>query len=185
MSYTNIYELKILYASLNLNSAVRNTKAVKIHNIIKRHGIKTINANKKKKVSDRSISPLWYVITFELLSILSLLIIPPTIRNIEIHKTIAAKENKPGQIKFVGSVVTIAIIMEISTSRSQNISSIPPKIVGPSNLAIEPSRVSIKKETVITIAEHTINDIANATNILLMYIKNELTKPKTNPRIVS
>jgi hypothetical protein len=75
--------------------------------------------------------------------------------------------------------------MEISTSRSQNISNIPPKIVGPSNLAIEPSRVSIKKETVITIAEHTIKDIVNAKKIPLRYIKNELAKPKTNPRIVS
>ncbi len=123
--------------------------------------------------------------TFELLSILSLLIIPPTIRKIEIHKTMAAKENKPGQIKFVGSVVTIAIIMETSTNRSQNISNIPPNIVGPSNLAIEPSRVSIKKETIITIAEHTIKYIANAKKTPLKYIKNELVKPKTNPRIVS
>jgi hypothetical protein len=162
-----------------------NTKAVKIHNTVRRQGIKTISANKKKNVSDRSINPLWYVITFELLSILSLLIIPPTIRNIEIHKTMAAKENKPGQIRLVGSVVTIAIIMETSTSRSQNISNIPPKIVGPSNLAIEPSSVSIKKETVIAIAEHIINDIANAKKILLRYIKNELVKPKNNPRIVS
>ena len=50
-------DLKILYASFNLSSAVRNINIAKIHNMKNRHGIKIITINKKINVSERSMSP--------------------------------------------------------------------------------------------------------------------------------
>ena len=61
------------------------------------------------------------------------------------HKTIAANEKSPGHIKFKGSVEIRAKIINTSTVRSQNMSKIPPKVVGFSNLAKIPSRTSKKK----------------------------------------
>ena len=80
-------------------------------------------------------------------------------RNMEMHNTIDAKENIPGQMRFDESVATIAIIIDTSTRRSQKMSNIPPKIVGPSNRATAPSKVSIKKEIMVKDMEQTIKII--------------------------
>jgi len=179
------YSLNILYASINLNIAVKNTEAEKIHNNIKRHGIKIIIAKKKRKVSERSISPDRYVITLDVLSTLLFLVIPPTIKNIEIQRIIAAKENIPAHIRFRESEATSEIIIDISTNRSQNISIMPPNVVGPSYLATEPSIVSMTKEIETMLTEDIIMIINNPSKRLLRYIKNEPMKPKISPIIVS
>ncbi|GAG29053.1 unnamed protein product, partial [marine sediment metagenome] len=121
----------------------------------------------------------------DVLSILPLLVIPPTIRNIEIQRIIAAKENIPAHIRFRESDATSEIIIEISTNRSQNISNIPPNVVGPSYLATEPSMVSKKKEIETMVTEDIIRIIKNSSKRLLRYIKNEPMRPKVSPIIVS
>ncbi len=80
----------------------------------------------------------------------------------EIHNNVAAKVNIPGQTRFNGSVATIAIIMDTSTKRSQKMSNIPPKVVGPSNRATDPSKVSIKKEIIVKITDNTIKVIVSS-----------------------
>jgi len=73
--------------------------------------------------------------TLDVLSTLLLLVILPTIKNMEIHRIIEAKENIPAHIRFRESDATSEIIIDISTNRSQNISNMPPNVVGPSYLA--------------------------------------------------
>ena len=64
-----------------------------------------------------------------------------------IHNTITPIEKIPGHIKDLGLVDIIEIIIKTSTVLSQKISSIPPKIVGPSIRANEPSKTSKKKSS--------------------------------------
>ncbi len=103
---------------------------------------------------------------------------PPTIKNIEIQRIIAAKENIPAHIKFRESDATSEIITDISTNRSQNISNMPPNVVGPSYLATEPSMVSIKKEIETMLTEDIIMIIKKSSKRLLRYIKTEPMRPK-------
>jgi len=110
---------------------------------------------------------------------------PPTIRNIEIQRIIAANENIPAHIRFRESDATSEIIIDISTKRSQKMSNIPPNIVGPSYLATEPSMVSIKKEIETMLTEIIIINIRRSSKRLLRYIKNEPMRPKISPIIVS
>lgn len=103
----------------------------------------------------------------------------------EIHRIIEAKENIPAHIRFRESDATSEIIIDISTNRSQNISKMPPNVVGPSYLATEPSMVSKKKEIETMLTEEIIMIIKKSAKILLRYTKNEPTRPKTSPIIVS
>jgi hypothetical protein len=77
----------------------------------------------------------------------------------EIHNIIAAKVNIPGQTRFERSVATIANIIDTSTRRSQKMSNIPPKIVGASIRATDPSKVSIKNEIIVKIRDNMIRVI--------------------------
>jgi len=100
------------------------------------------------------------------------------------HKTIAPKENIPGHIKIEGFVDINAIMMDISTVLSQKISNIPPNLVIPFNLAMVPSRASIKKEIPIIIAEIMINIKLSSLKIPLKKIRKAVCKPNIKPIIV-
>ena len=95
------------------------------------------------------------------------------------HKTIDDKDKIPGQAYNVMFVEINPIKIDISTVLSQNISNIPPNLVGVSNLAITPSNASKKKEKHIRITEIKIksNELGNA----LKNMKKALNRPNIKP----
>ena len=99
------------------------------------------------------------------------------------HKMIAPKENIPGHISINGWVEISAIIIKISTVRSQNTTKIPPNMVVFPDLAIAPSNVSMKKDNTIKIVEMNINIIS--CNIPLRKMKKAQKIPISSPIKVS
>ena len=95
----------------------------------------------------------------------------------------ALKENSPGHINSIGLVDIIAKSINISTVRSQNISRIPPNIVGCSNLAIVPSKISVKNDRDMNMVETIINSNLKSKKPL-RNMKKALMIPKVKPMIV-
>lgn len=161
------------------------TRAANSHNRKILHGNSKTIRNKKIKVSDLSMNPFLYPINFFVLEFFSNSSENTlTIKNIEMHKTIAPKLNNPGQIRVVGSVDTTAIIIEISTVLSENISKIPPNIVGSLALAIAPSIVSNINEISIKMHATIINSNSNG-KTELKNVKKAVNIPNIKPMMVS